>query len=82
MKMSAQGLLIAAVVLLAANLVVMLGVYGAAPAQAQPGRTCVGVAATCTADGTNWVVYRAWSDGTVEARSNIVNTGSLGLTSF
>ncbi len=82
MRTSAQALLIAAVVLLAANLVGMLGVYGAAPAHAQPGRTCVGVAAACTADGGNWVVYRAWSDGTIEARSSLVNSGTLGLTSF
>ena len=70
-QVSAQVLLLIAIVLLAANLVVSLGVTCATPAYAQ-GRTCVGVAAaaTCAADGGSqqWALYRAWSDGSVDAR--------------
>ena len=65
-QLSAQVLLLLAIVLLAANLVVTLGVNCATPAYAQ-GRTCVGVAAACTADGGQWALYRAWSDGTVNS---------------
>jgi len=80
MKVSPSVLLIAAVVLLAASLVLVLGVYGATPAHAQAGRTCVGVAATCSADRSQWAVYRAWSDGTIEARTT--GATNLGLVGF
>ena len=59
-----RTLLVVAIVLLSVNLVVTLALNGATPAHAE-GRTCVGVAAACEADG-QWAVYRAWSDGTVE----------------
>jgi hypothetical protein len=76
-KLSERTLLVAAIVLLVFNLLWMAGVHGAAPAQAQADRKCVGVAAACTADGSEWVVYRAWSDGTVEARTAYGATGGM-----
>lgn len=65
-QVSAQMLLVVAIVLLAANLVLMFAVHGASPAQAQA-RTCVGLAAA--GEGDHWAIYRAWSDGTVDVRS-------------
>ena len=43
-QVSARMLLVVAIVLLAANLVVMFGVYGASPAHAQGNVTPVGIA--------------------------------------
>lgn len=61
-----QVLLVITIALLAANLVTMLVVNTAAPANAQAGRTCVGV--TLSASDAP-IVFRVWSDGTVEFSS-------------
>ena len=62
-------LLVVAIVLLAANLVVMFGVYGASPAHAQTGRTCVGMAVAVPVGAQHqkdFYIYRCWSDGTIQ----------------
>lgn len=63
-----RTLLVAAVVLLAANLVVMLTVNGATPAQAQGAPTCVGISSTIADNeyGMTGYVFRVWSDGRVD----------------
>ncbi len=63
-QVSAQVLLVVAIVLLAANLVLTFAVHGATPAHAAD-RTCVGMAV----DAGGNSVFRAWSDGAVETKS-------------
>ncbi len=64
MQVSSRVLLIAAIILLAANLVVMSAMHGATPAHAQ-GNPCVGIAAVGDSSGKNVTVYLAFSDGSV-----------------
>jgi hypothetical protein len=70
MNVSAQLLLVVAIILLAANLVTVFLVSSARPAYAQAGRQCIGVSVTNCYDPkdhcTRQVACRAWSDGTVE----------------
>jgi len=72
---SSQVLLAIVLVLLAANLVTMLVVNTATPAQAQTGRTCVGVAVAWDLEYKRMMVYRAWSDGHVDQTAANTSAG-------
>ncbi len=76
MRRSLTALLTIAVVLLAANLVVQL----ARPAQAQTEYKAVPHVVGFCADGSGvLVVYRLWSDGTVDANdTHDLNSGAWG----
>ncbi len=76
MSQRSIGILLVIVgVLLLANLVGMVLSSSATPAQAQGGKSCVGVAAVTKGDDV--YIFRAWSDGSVEGVSRTSPSGPV-----